>query len=204
MKLPARFNGETRHSHPACRTRRDECSLYSAEVRQSRPLAHHGTVPRVLYHAGMKTHSTAAIAGTVLAALLFASAASARDHIALNGVWALVPAKSNFGGQPVVQTGTVTIDDRQGNIAVTRNFKYEGTSEVVFYNDITDSQRNATVHAGPGLKSKTRWDHNVLRVTTTQSGAVTLEGYSLAADGTMLVDVLTPAGKPITLVFERQ
>jgi hypothetical protein len=136
--------------------------------------------------------------------MLFAFPASAREHNALNGTWTLVPAKSNFGGQPVVQTGTVTIDDRQGNITVSRNFKYEGASEVVFYNDITDSQRSATVHAGPDLKSKTKWEHGVLTVTTTQSGAVTLESYSLTADGTMLVNVITPAGRSFTLVFDRQ
>ena len=41
--------------------------------------------------------------------LLFAFSAVARDHSALNGTWTLVPAKSDFAGQPVVQTGTVTI-----------------------------------------------------------------------------------------------
>jgi hypothetical protein len=41
-------------------------------------------------------------------------------------------------------------------------------------------------------------------VTTTQSGATTLESYSLAADGTMLVNVVKPDRKPITLVFQRQ
>jgi hypothetical protein len=41
-------------------------------------------------------------------------------------------------------------------------------------------------------------------VTTTQSGAVTVESYSLSADRTMLVSVLRPASKPINLVFQRQ
>jgi hypothetical protein len=41
-------------------------------------------------------------------------------------------------------------------------------------------------------------------VTTTQSGAVTLESYALAADGTMLVSVVRPEHKAITLVFQRQ
>ena len=38
----------------------------------------------------------------------------------------------------------------------------------------------------------------------TLSGAVTLESYTLAADGTMRVDVERPDRKPITLVFQRQ
>ena len=136
--------------------------------------------------------------------LLFAFAASARDHSALNGTWTLVPAKSNFAGQPVVQTGTVTINDRQGIIIVERNFVYEGATETFFYSDVTDSEHNATIKTGKDLKSKTSWDHDVLKVKTTQSGAITLESYSLAADGTMMVSVERPAHKPITLVFQHK
>jgi hypothetical protein len=133
-----------------------------------------------------------------------AYSAFARGHSALNGTWTLVPAKSDFAGQPVVQTGTVTINDRQGNITVSRSFVYEGASETFFYSDITDSERNATIRTGKDLKSKTRWDHDVLKVATTQSGVVTLESYSLAADGAMMVSVIRPAHKPITLFFEHK
>jgi hypothetical protein len=152
----------------------------------------------------MRKHSTTAIAGAVLAALLIAFSAFAREHTALNGTWTLVPAKSDFAGQPVVQTGTVTIDERQGNITVSRNFIYEGATETFFYKDMTDSQNNATIHSGKDLKSKARWDHDVLKVTTTQSGATTLESYALAADGSMLVTVASPGHAPFTLVFQRQ
>jgi hypothetical protein len=41
-------------------------------------------------------------------------------------------------------------------------------------------------------------------VTTTQSGAVTEESYTLAADGTMMVSVERPRHKPITLVFKHE
>jgi len=139
-----------------------------------------------------------------LTTLLFAFSAVARDHSALNGTWTLVPAKSDFAGQAVVQTGTVTIADREGIIIVSRNFVYEGATETFFYRDITDAENNATIHTGKDLKSKTRWDRDVLKVTTTQSGAVTLESYALAADGTMLVSVVRPEHKAITLVFQRQ
>jgi hypothetical protein len=139
-----------------------------------------------------------------LTTLLFAFSAVARDHSALNGTWTLVPAKSDFAGQAVVQTGTVTIADREGIIIVSRNFVYEGATETYFYKDITDAENNATIHTGKDLKSKTRWDRDVLKVTTTQSGAVTLESYALAADGTMLVSVVRPEHKAITLVFQRQ
>ncbi len=136
--------------------------------------------------------------------LLCAFAAFARDHNVLNGTWTLAPAKSDFAGQPVVQTGTVTIADREGIIIVSRSFVYEGASETFFYNDVTDSEHNATIHSGKDLKSKTHWDHNVLKVTTTQSGSVTVESYSLAADGTMLDIVVRPDRKQINLVFERK
>ena len=152
----------------------------------------------------MTTHSTTKITGAVLTTLLFAFSAGARDRTALNGTWTLVPAKSDFGGQSVVQTGTVTINDRQGNITVSRSFVYEGAAETIFYSDITDSQRDATIHTGKDLKSKTRWDHDVLKVTTTQTGVITLESYTLEADGTMTVSVVRPEHKPITLVFQHK
>jgi len=149
-------------------------------------------------------NSTATITGVILITLLFTLSAFARDHSALNGTWMLVPAKSDFAGQPVVQTGTVTIKEKDGIIIVSRSFVYEGATETFFYNDITDSENNATIHSGKELKSKTKWDHDFLKVTTTQSGAITLESYTLAADGTMLVSVERPEHKPITLVFEHK
>jgi len=139
-----------------------------------------------------------------LTASLFVFCAFAGDHSALNGTWTLVPAKSDFAGQSVVQTGTVTIADREGIIIVSRSFVYAGATETYFYSDITDSEHNATIHTGKNLKSKTRWDHDVLKVTTTESGAITLESYTLAEDGTMTVNVVRPARKPITLFFERK
>ena len=152
----------------------------------------------------MRTYSTAIITGAVVTTLLVACPAFARDHSAMNGTWTLEPAKSDFAGQPVVQTGTVTITARDGIIIVQRNFAYAGATETYFYRDITDAEDNATIHTGKDLKSKTRWDHDVLKVTTTQSGAVTVESYSLAADGAMMATVLRADQKPITLVFQRK
>ena len=152
----------------------------------------------------MRSSLTTVVTGAVLTTLLFAFSAFARDHSAPNGTWTLVPAKSDFAGQSVVQTGTVTIADREGIIIVSRSFVYEGATETFFYSDVTDSEHNATIRTGKDLKTKTKWDHDMLRVTTTQSGAVTLESYSLAADGTMMVNVVRPAQKPITLVFQQK
>jgi hypothetical protein len=152
----------------------------------------------------MSIHSSTKITAAVLTTLLCAFTAFARDHSALNGTWTLVPARSDFAGQPVVQTGTVTIADREGIIIVSRSFVYAGATETFFYNDVTDSEHNATIHNGKDLKSKTSWDHDVLKVTTTQSGAVTIESYSLAPDGAMLISVVRPERKPISLVFQRK
>jgi len=139
-----------------------------------------------------------------LTTLLVTLSAFASNHSALNGTWTLVPAKSDFAGQPVVQTGTVRINDREGVVVVTRFFVYEATTETFFYDDSTGNSRNSTtVRTGNNLKTKTVWDHDVLKVTTTLSGAVTQESYSLAADGTMLVSVLRPDHRPFTLVFQR-
>ena len=149
----------------------------------------------------MKTYATTAVIGSIL---LFSFSAMARDHSALNGTWILAPTKSDFAGQPVVQTGSVTISDQQGIIIVSRSFVYQGAVETFFYKDLTDAENDATIHTGKDLKSKTRWDHDVLKVTTTQSGAITVESYSLAADGAMLVRVATPEHSPITLVFQRK
>jgi hypothetical protein len=152
----------------------------------------------------MSTYSPNTVTGVAFATLLFAFTAFGRGHTALNGVWTLAPSQSDFAGQPVIQTGTVTINERDGDITVSRSFKYEGASDTFFYRDITDSENNATIHTGKELKTKTRWDHDVLKVTTTESGAITLESYSLAADGSMLVSVVKPDRKPFSLVFKRE
>jgi hypothetical protein len=91
-------------------------------------------------------------------------------------------------------------------ITVSRSFKQEGASNTFFYRDITDSENNATIHTGKELKTK-----NQLGSRRPESyeheyaiGAVTLETYTPAADGTMLVSVLRPEHKPISLLFQRK
>jgi hypothetical protein len=152
----------------------------------------------------MRTNSTSFTTAALLAILLFTSSLFARDHDALNGTWTLAPSQSDFGGQSVVQTGTVTIHDRDGVIVIERKFVYEGATETYFYSDSIDSENNDTIHSSKTLKTKTKWDRDVLNVTTTQSGAVTVERYSLATDGTMTVKVERPDHKPILLSFMRK
>jgi hypothetical protein len=152
----------------------------------------------------MQSKSARILTAAIFATLIFTFNMFARDHTALNGTWTLLPAKSDFAGQSVVQTGSVTIHDRDGVIIIERKFVYEGTTETFFYSDSLGSENNDTVHSGKSLKTKTKWDHDVLNVTTTQSGIITVERYSLAADGTMMVSVEKPDRKPITLSFLRK
>jgi hypothetical protein len=117
----------------------------------------------------MKASSITITAALLTATFLAAFPAFARDHRALNGTWTLAPGKSDFAGQPALQSGTVTINDREGNITVSRSFVYAGApGETVFYNDMTDGQNHATIQNGKDVASKTKWDHDVLKVTTTQ------------------------------------
>ena len=88
---------------------------------------------------------------------------------------------------------------RREAYTLANSFKYEGATETFFYSDITDAERNATIHDGKDLKSKTSWDHGVLKVKTTESGAVTLESYALAPDGAMTVSVMRPNLLPALL-----
>ena len=145
----------------------------------------------------MRNISKNAITGAALATLLFALPVFASDHKAMNGVWNLVPARSSFAGEPVVQTGTVTIRSQDGIIIVERSFKYAGAADTYFYSDVTSAENGATFHDGKDIKSKTKWDHDVLKVTTTRHGAVTVESYALAADGSMMVNVTRPGHKAV-------
>jgi hypothetical protein len=81
---------------------------------------------------------------------------------------------------------------------------YDGATETVFYKDSIGTENNSTIHNGKDLKTKTKWDHDVLKVTTTRPSGITVESYSLGPEGTLLVGVENPASKPITLVFQRQ
>jgi hypothetical protein len=141
---------------------------------------------------------------TTILAMLFALALLGRDHKELNGTWTLVPTKSDFAGQPVMQTGSVTINEREGDITVSRNFAYEGANETYFYKDMSDSRNGATVRSAKDLKSKAKWEHDSLKVVTMQDGKTTTETYTLLPDGTMLATVAKPDGTSFRLYFQRQ
>jgi hypothetical protein len=147
---------------------------------------------------------TSILAGTVLTIPLLTFQVVAANHSLLNSTWTLIPAKSDFNGQAVIETGTVTIDDRAGAVVVARNFKYEGSSGSSFYKDTLGNEDNSTIHSSPDLKTKTKWDHDVLKVITTRPGGVTVETYRLAPDGTLMATVDIPGHPQATLHFERK
>ena len=132
------------------------------------------------------------------ALVMVAGGVLASHHHELNGSWQLIPRSES-----VTQSGTVTIDDREGNVYVSRNFRYDGEDQTTGSGFSTDAREKASIKA-PGIKSKTQWKGDALEVTTTQEGAVTVERYSLRADGMMVLTVDRPGHPPETLLFQRQ
>jgi len=141
----------------------------------------------------MLTHSGSADAATDRKRVNGIALAFAGSRTALNGTWVLEPTQSDFQGELAIQTGTVTINEREGDITVSRDFKYEGADKTFFYRDMADSENGATIHSGKDLK-----------VVTTKSRVATTESYMLAINGTMTVSVAKPGTKTITLVFTRK
>jgi len=134
---------------------------------------------------------------------LFAGYALAANHHALNGAWQLLPERSQFNGEPVVKTGSVTIWDREGNIYVSRNFNFDGANGSTSSTFDTDAGARTSIK-DPGFKSRTEWKDGVLKVTTMQNGATTVERYTLSPDGIMTLTVDRPGHAAETLFFERR
>jgi|SRR5579864_2936272 len=144
------------------------------------------------------------VAKIALSAMLCAFIALARDHKDYNGTWTLLPERSDFAGQPPIQSGTVTIKDGEDSVVVERRFTYGDAGITYFYRDTIASTHGGTVHAAKDVKSKTKWDHDILRITTTQPNGVTEESYSLTNEGLLQIDIEKPGGAPTRLVFARQ
>jgi hypothetical protein len=134
---------------------------------------------------------------------IVAGSAFAANHHELNGTWQLIPSRSELHGEPAIQTGAVTINDREGNIYVQRNFDLASANLSTSTSFATDARAKTSIKE-PGFKSKAKWDGGVLKVTTTHEGLTTVEHYSLLPDGSMMLQV-DRAGRPSeTLYFQRQ
>jgi hypothetical protein len=134
---------------------------------------------------------------------LFGVAAYAR-HVNLNGTWVMQPAQSEYAGLPVTQSGTITIDDREGNVTISRDFTYAAATQTFRYHDAADGPRGATIR-GSGEQVKARWEGDLLKVTTIRDGVATVDNYSLAEDGVTLRDIVEQQGRePVTYLFRRE
>lgn len=150
----------------------------------------------------MRTKCCKSFLALALFASFFAGSAFAHHH-ELNGTWQLVPSRSQFNGQPALETGTVSINDRESNIWVDRNFSLEDGNRTVTTNVATDARHNSSIKE-PGFKSKAKWEGDVLKVTTDHEGVTTVERYRLANDGGMLLQVERTGRPSETLYFQRQ
>ena len=135
---------------------------------------------------------------------LCAAAAFADSHHELNGTWVLLPSKSDFAGQPPLKSATLTVYDRQHNIYISRTFAFQGPQGTSSYTLSLDGGENSTIHDGKIVRSKARWEGNVLKVTTTVDGVPSVERYTLEADGRLLGIVERPDHQTMTLTFVRQ
>ena len=142
--------------------------------------------------------ATLAIFAGLGAGLSFAS-----NHHVLNGTWQLVPSRSELHGEPAIQTGTVTINDREGNIYVQRNFDLDSANLSTSTSFATDARAKTSIKE-PGFKSKAKWDGDVLKVTTIHEGISTVERYSLRDDGAMMLQIDRTGHQPEILFFEHQ
>lgn len=151
----------------------------------------------------MRSNTCKIFLGLAALLALLAAPGFSRGHHSLNGTWKLIPARGEFGGEPVVQTGTVTINDREHNIYISRSYAYDGASQTQTYNFSTDGRENSTVREGKTLKSKAKWEGDTLVVTTDKDGASGVERYNLEPDGTLRLFIERPGHSPTTLYFQR-
>ena len=101
------------------------------------------------------------------AAVLLAGCAFADKHHSMNGTWQLTPERSEFNGEPAIQTGTVTINDRERNIYVSRNFDFDSASKSTSTSFTTDAAHGASIkNKETGFKSKAKWEGDALVVVT--------------------------------------
>jgi hypothetical protein len=127
----------------------------------------------------------------------------AANHHELNGTWQLVPQRSELNGEPAIQTGSVTINDRERNVYVQRNFNFDGANLSTSTSFSTDAREKTSIKE-PGFKSKAKWDGDVLKVVTTQDGINIVERYKLNDDGVMMLQIERTGHQPETLFFQRQ
>lgn len=136
--------------------------------------------------------------------VFFATSAFAANHHSLNGTWKLIPDRSDFAGGNMIRSASITINDRQQNISISRNFTSEGENTTTSVTFDTDAREKSSIHQGSNFKSKAKWDGDVLKVVTTRANGIETERYSLQPDGTLLLVIDRPDHRTFNLYFQRQ
>jgi hypothetical protein len=142
--------------------------------------------------------NTLSVAAVALALIVPAVA----SHKTLNGTWVLKSGQDAVPGQ--TQSGTITINDRERNITISRNFTYASENQTVSYTFTTDGQEGANIHDGKSFKSKAKWDGDVLKVVTVDDGVTTVESFTLEGDGVLRLVTSRGGQAQTTLRFMRQ
>lgn len=151
----------------------------------------------------MRPHIGKIFAGVAVILLFLTAPAFPRGHHSLNGTWKLIPARGEFGGQPVVQTGTVTINDREHNIYLSRSYTYDGANDTQTSTFSIDGRENSSIRDGKTLKTKAKWEGDTLVVTTMKDNESAVERYNLEPDGTLRLFIERPGHPAATLYFQR-
>ncbi|HZU28418.1 MAG TPA: hypothetical protein VFA04_23025 [Bryobacteraceae bacterium] len=138
------------------------------------------------------------------AALLCAAAVPASAHPNLSGNWTLIPAQSTYHGQPATQTGDIKIEQRHGQLFISRHLFIDGPNSGMEFSFTTDGHEGSTIHQGKNMKTKAEWHGDTLEVKTKMNDQLTVEKYRLSPEGDQMVLVVdTPDGQTSTLVFRR-
>jgi hypothetical protein len=98
----------------------------------------------------------------------------------------------------------VTINDREGNISISRDFTFDGGNETYRESFSLDGREGSSIRNGKTFKTKAKWEHDNLMVTTVEDGVTTLEHYWLGPEGALHLTVEAPEHPLIQLVFQRQ
>jgi len=155
-------------------------------------------------HGGIMRKKNTSFTLALTAGLLFVAGMPAWAHPNLSGHWSLIPAQSTYHGQPATQTGDVTIEQRHGQLFISRHLFIDGPNSGMEFSFTTDGHEGSTIHQGKNMKTKAEWHGDTLEVRTKLNDQLTVEKYRLSPEGDQLVLVVdTPDGQTSTLVFRR-
>jgi hypothetical protein len=103
----------------------------------------------------MRLHLRKTFLSGTAALVFFAAAGLAANHHSLNGTWKLISGRSDFAGGTMLQSASITINDREHNISISRNFTSEGENTTSSYTFDTDAPPFDKVQASRAKPSGT-------------------------------------------------